>query len=49
MEHWILVIITNPSSAFTDALSRSSMLLFDSMDFKAINPQQELENFMREE
>ena len=49
MDHWILIIIISPINAFITELPSPIMLLFDSMDLKAINPQAELENFIKNE
>ena len=49
MEHWVLVIITNPSHAFTNEDPPSTMLFFDSLDLQTFDPKIALEDYMRNE
>lgn len=49
MDHWLLVIITNPKNAITKKNPQAQMLLFDSMDSKILNPQKLLEKYIASE
>lgn len=46
MEHWMLIIVTNPKNAFIDKKPSPTILFFDSLDFQNFNPKCEIQTFM---
>lgn len=48
MEHWMLIVVTNPKNVFIKKKPLSTILFFDSLDFQNFNPKSEIQSFMEQ-
>lgn len=46
MDHWVLIIVTDPKNGLTNKKPLPSILLFDSLDLQNFNPKNEIQSFI---